>query len=128
MKFLALLLALFVIVVGIAGVVRPEILITVGRYVITPAGLYAVAALRVGFGLVLIFVALKSRAPRTLRALGAVVVVAGLATPLFGVERARAIFDWEAAHGTALIRVGAGLAIVLGSFLAFAIAAGRRAA
>ena len=128
MKFLGLLLALFVIVVGIAGVFMPESLLSVGRYVITPAGLYAVAALRVGFGLVLIFVALKSRAPRTLRALGAVVVVAGLATPLFGVERVRAMFDWEAAQGTALIRVGAGLAIVLGSFLAFAIAAGRRAA
>jgi|SRR5437773_2528958 len=128
MKFLGLLLALFVIVVGIAGVFMPESLLSVGRYVITPAGLYAVAALRVGFGLVLIFVALKSRAPRTLRALGAVVVVAGLATPLFGVERVRAMFDWEAAQGTALVRVVGGLLVVLGSFLAFAIAAGRRPA
>ncbi len=113
-------------VVGVAGIVTPDSLLTVGRYVITPVGLYVVAVLRVGIGLVLMLVARLSRAPKTLRACGAVVLVAGLATPLLGVERARAILDWEATQGATLIRVGAGLALAIGAFIAFAVAAGRR--
>jgi hypothetical protein len=126
MRSAALLVALFVIVVGIVGLVSPDSLMTVGRYVITPAGLYAIAALRVGIGLLLILVAPISRAPRTLRALGAVVVVAGLTTPLFGVDRSRAILEWEATQGTALLRAGAVVALTAGALLAFAVTGDRR--
>jgi hypothetical protein len=128
MKSLALVVALFIIVAGVAGVLAPGSLLVVGRFVVTPGGLYAIAALRVGIGLVLILAAPISSAPKTLRALGAAVIVAGLATPLFGVERARAIVDWEATQGTALLRVGAGLALAIGVFIAFAVGAGRRPA
>jgi hypothetical protein len=128
MRSLAWLVALFIIVVGLVGIVAPDRLLTVGRQVVTPGGLYAIAVLRVGIGLVLMLVAPISRAPKTLRALGAVVIVAGLTTPLFGVDRARAIVDWEAAQGTALLRIGAGLVVVIGGFIAFAVAAGHRPA
>lgn len=127
MRSLALLIALFIVVAGTAGVIAPDGLVTVGRYVVTPVGLYAIAALRVGIGLVLMLVAPTSRAPKTVRALGAVVLVAGLTTPLFGVERARAIFDWEVTQGTTLIRIVAGLVLAIGAFIAFAVGAGRRA-
>ena len=126
MRIAALLVALFVIVVGVVGIFTPDSLMTIGRYVVTPVGLYAIAALRVAIGLVLMLVAPISRVPRTLRVVGAVVLVAGLATPLFGVERTRAILDWESTQGTALIRVGAGLALAIGGFVAFAVATGRR--
>ena len=126
MRVLTLLVALFIMVVGLVGVFTPDSLITVGPYVVTPLGLYVVAAVRVGIGLLLMLVARISRAPRTLRAFGAVVFVAGLATPLFGVERARAILDWEATQGTALVRVVAGLLFVIGGSIAFAVGAGRR--
>jgi hypothetical protein len=128
MRPLALLVALFIMVVGIVGVVAPDRLMAAGRYVITPVGLYAIAALRVGMGLVLMLVAPTSRAPKTLRAVGAVVLVAGLATPLFGVDRARAIADWGATQGTALLRGAGGLMLAIGSFIAFAVATGRRPA
>jgi hypothetical protein len=94
MRIAALLVALFAIVVGVVGIFTPDSLMTIGRYVVTPVGLYAIAALRVGIGLVLMLVAPISRVPRTLRVLGAAVRVEGLATPLFGVERTRAILDW----------------------------------
>ena len=68
MRFPALLVALFIVVVGLVGVFAPDRLMTVGRYVVTPVGLYAIAALRVGIGLVLMLVAPVSRAPKTLRA------------------------------------------------------------
>ncbi len=57
---------------------------------------------------------------RTLRALGAVVCLQGLAATLFGLERARAILEWEAMH-TALLRAGAVVALVTSGFVAFAV-------
>jgi hypothetical protein len=128
MRSLALLVASCIMVVGLVGVVTPDSLMVVGRHMATPVGLYVVAALRVGIGLVLIVVAPISRVPRTLRWLGAFVLVAGLATPFFGLERTRATLDWIATQGTALIRVGAVLAVAIGACIAFAVATGRRPA
>jgi len=121
MRPLALLVAVFIICVGVTGIFMPESLLSIRQYVVTPKGLYAVGALRVGIGLVLMMVARVSRLPKTLRTLGAIVFVAGLATPIFGVDRARAVLDWQATQGTALIRIGAVLAVLAGAFVAFAV-------
>ncbi len=122
MRSAALLVALFTIVVGLVGIVSPDSVTTVRRqYFATPVRLYAAGAVRVAMGLVLILVAPTSRAPRTLRALGAVVCMQGLAAMLFGPERARAILDWETTQGTALLRVGAAVALATGGFVAFAV-------
>jgi ribose/xylose/arabinose/galactoside ABC-type transport system permease subunit len=126
MRYPALLVAAFITVVGITGVFAPDRLFENGRYVATPGGLYAIAAIRLAVGVVLLLVAQRSRTPRLLRTLGAIVLVAGLATPLFGVERTRAILDWESTQGTGLIRAGAVLALALGGFLAFAVTPARR--
>ena len=75
-------------------------------------------------GLVLILAALSSRWPRTLRALGAVMCLQALAATLFRLERARAIMEWEAMQGTALLRAGATVALVAGGFMALAIIKG----
>jgi hypothetical protein len=61
------------------------------------------------------------RAPKTLRALGTVVCMQGLAAMLFGPDRARAILEWEAMEGAGVLRVGAAVALVTGSFIAFAV-------
>jgi len=126
MRIAALFVALFVIVVGVVGIFLPDSVMTIAQYVVTPVGLYAIAALRIVIGLVLMLVAPISRMPRTLRVVGAVVLVAGFVTPLFGVERTRAIMDWEFAQGTALLRVVAVLLLAIGGFIAFAVATGRR--
>ena len=126
MRYSALLVAAFIVLVGITGVFAPDRLFAIGRYVVTPAGLYAIAAVRIAVAIVLIMVAPRSRVPRLLRVLGAAVLLAGLMTPLFGAERARAILDWEAAQGPGLIRACAFLAVALGGFLAFAVTPSRR--
>jgi hypothetical protein len=121
MRIAALLVALFTIFVGIAGIVSPDSLTTVRRlYFATPAGLYTAGAIRVAMGLVLILCAPTSRAPRTLRVLGALVCMQGLATTLLGPDRARAILEWEAMH-SALLRAGAVVALAAGGFIAFAV-------
>jgi hypothetical protein len=125
MKWLALFIAVVIMIAGLAGILAPDRLLALRQYVVTPVGLWVITALRVGIGLVFIQVARISRAPRTLRALGVVVFVAGLATPLFGVERSRAVFDWAATQGSALMLVEGCVALALGGFFAFAVAAGR---
>ena len=121
MRIAALLIALFTIVVGAVGIVSPDSVTTVRRqYFATPVRLYAAGAVRVAMGLVLILAASSSRWPRTLRALGAVVCMQGLAAMLFGPERARAILEWETSH-PALLRTGAVVALATGWFIAFAV-------
>ena len=122
MRFAALFVALFTIVVGIAGLVSPDTVTTVRRaYFATPAGLYGAAAARIAMGLVVIRCAAASRAPKSLRALGAIMCMQGLAATLFGPDRARAILEWETMQGTALLRVGAAVALAAGGFVAFAV-------
>jgi hypothetical protein len=125
MRSAAFLVALFAIIVGVVGLVSPDSLIAVGRYVITPVGVYAIAVLRVGIGLLLMLVAPISRAPKTLRAFGAVVLAAGLSTPLFGVDRIRAMLEWEAMQGPALLRAVAVVALAAGGFIAVAVTGSR---
>jgi hypothetical protein len=122
----ALLVALFTIVVGIMGLISPESVTTVRRqYFATPVRLYAAGAVRVAMGLVLILCAPASRARKILRALGAVMCMQALAAMLLGPDRARAVLEWEAMQGTALLRVGAAVALAAGGFIAFAVS-GRR--
>ena len=126
MRSAALLVAVFTIVIGIVGLISPDSGTTVRRlYFATPVGLYAAAAVRVAMGLVLILCAPASRAPRTLRALGAVMCMQALAATLLGPDRARAVLEWETMQGTALLRVGAAVALAAGGFIAFAVSGHR---
>ena len=117
MRILALLVALSVV-----GIVSPDSVTTVRRqYFATPVGLYAAGAVRVAMGLVLILAASVSRAPKILRALGAVMCAQGLAATLLGLDRAQAVLEWEAMHPV-LMRAGAMVALAGGSFIALAVA------
>jgi hypothetical protein len=118
----ALLVAVFTIVVGIVGLMSPDSVTTVRRlYFATPVGLYAAAAVRVAMGLVVILCAPASRAPKTLRALGAVMCMQAFTATLLGPDRARAVLEWEAMQRPALLRVGAAVALAAGGFIAFAV-------
>jgi len=104
-----------------AAIVSPDTATTLRRsYYATPGRFYAAGAVRVAMGLVLVLAASSSRWPRTLRALGAMMCLQAIAANLFGLERARAIMEWEAMQGTALLRAGAVVALATGVFVAFA--------
>jgi hypothetical protein len=120
MKLLAIGIGVLIIVVGMIGLVHPTTLLAIGQTAITPMGLYIITGLRVGIGLVLLLAAAASRMPRTVRAAGAVIVLAGIATPFFGVDRSRAVLDWLTAHH-GLLRIDALLASALGVFMVYAI-------
>jgi hypothetical protein len=123
----ALLVALISVAIGVAGLVSPNDLMTLRRqYVGTPVGLYAVAAVRIAMGVVLLLAATTSRTPRLLRALGALMCLQGVAATILGVDRATAVIDWEWGMPTALLRVGAAMALATGGFIAFAVMTGSR--
>src|SRR5262249_33507440 len=117
-KRLTPLLAALVVAAGVAGVVAPDRVLGLRSLAAAQGGVLVFAAVRVAIGVVLIMAAPNSRAPRTLQAVGALLLLVGLATPLFGVERTRAVLEWEAAQGPALMRLGGAIAVTLGVLLA----------
>ena len=127
MRVLALVAASVFFVLGIGLLVMtPDLMIAAEPYLLTTSGLLAIGAIRVGIGLVLILAAGRSRAPAALRVLGVVVLVAGVATPFFGVERSHAVADWAATHGTVVPRIAGALLLAVGAFVAFAVRVPRR--
>jgi len=70
---------------------------------------------------VLMRAARVSRAPITFRVVGVFLMVMGVLTPLYGLERTRALLEWWSTHGTASLRAGAGIAAAFGLFIIFAM-------
>ena len=118
----ALFAAVFSIGVGVAGILVPDSLTAIRRqYFATPERLYAAAAFRMAMGIVVILAAATSRAPKILRALGALMFLQGLTATLLGNDRARAVVEWESMQGHAILRVGAAVALAAGVFMAYAV-------
>lgn len=131
MKNLAFVFGLCIVTVGAAGILMPSGLVWIAQHFVTSVAFYIIAAVRVAFGLVLISVASASRAPKALRVLGYVILIAGITTALTGLlamGRARAIIDWWLRQESGVLRLTGVLALALGGFIAYACAPTRRAA
>lgn len=120
MNLLAIVVGLLIVAVGVVGMTAPDSLVTIGRNALTPTGLYVIAVLRVCIGIVLILAAPTSRMPKTLRVLGAVAVIGGITTPLFGVDRSRAVVSWWVSQSPLFLRLAALFAAAFGSFIIYA--------
>ena len=131
MKNLAFVVALLILAVGAVGILVPSGLVWIAQHSVTSGVFYVIAAVRVAFGAVLISVASVTRTPKTLRVLGYLVLIAGIATALTGlvaIERARAIIEWWLQQGSGGVRLAGALVLALGGFVAYACAPARRAA
>ena len=84
-----------------------------------------IGAIRLALGFLLILVAPASRMPKTMRVLGVLVCAQGLiqivGMPFLGLDRARAILEWEAMLHPVLLRIGAVVALATGGFIAYAV-------
>ena len=126
MRMAALLVGLLTVGIGVIGLVSPASVTAVRRqYFATPATLYTAAAVRLTMGLVVILGATASRAPRTLRLLGALMCMQGLSATILGPEHARTVLEWETMRPT-LLRAGAAVALACGVFMVFAVITGHR--
>ena len=130
MKNLAFVVALLILAVGAVGVLAPSGLVWIAQYSVSSGAFYVIGAVRIGLGLLLISVASSSRAPRTLRVVGYLIVIAGITTVLTGLlamERARALIAWWLEQGPGVVRLAGALVLAIGGFLAYACAPARRA-
>ena len=119
MRLLGLAIGALVILGSAISFAVPDLRLSLERSVMTPAGFYAIAGLRIAIGLVFMLTAPASRTPRTLRVLGFVVIIAGLMTPWFGVTRARAVLNWLASAGPLLMHLDAVVGMAIGGFLVY---------
>jgi hypothetical protein len=129
-KALAFVAGLGILAVGEIGLLMPSTLVWIAQRFGTPLQWYAIGAVRVAFGVLLLSVAATSRAPRTLRVVAFIPLLAGLgalATPFVGIERARAILEWWSQLGPGYVRLSALSLLLLGGFIAYACAPARRA-
>ena len=129
MKTLAFVFGLCIVTVGAIGILVPSFLVWIAQHFVTSGAFFVLAAVRVAFGLVLISVASVSRAPRTLRVLGYLIVIAGITTALTGLvamDRARAIVEWWLQQGSGVVRLTGVVVLAGGGFVAYACAPARR--
>ena len=131
MKTLAFSMALVIMAVGTVGILAPSGLVWIAQIFVTSGPFYVIAAIRVAFGLLLISVASASRAPKVLRVIGYIILIAGITTALTGalaIERARASIEWWLQRGTSVVRLTGVLVLAFGGVIAYACGPARRAA
>ncbi len=121
MTYVALGLSLFIVALGVLGILSPARLLAFVRRIQTPGGLYTAAALRLVFGVALFLVAPESKAPDLLRIFGVLAVLAALLTPFVGLGRFGKVVDWWSSRGSLFIRAWSAIAFALGLYVAWAV-------
>ena len=114
MKKIVLLLAAVMVLFGLTGVLWPEALMAVAKYSVTAKGIYVVAAVRIIIGALLLIGAGATRMPKTLRVIGGIILVAGVATLFMSAQQAQSLVDGVLARGVEFFRVAACLPLIVG--------------
>jgi hypothetical protein len=121
-KTVAFVIGLCIFAVGAVGILAPSTFIWIAHHADAPVDLYIISAFRFAFGVLLFSVASNSRAPRTLRVVALGPILAAIALPFVGVERARATIEWWTLQGSSVIRLTGIPLMALGAFIAYACA------
>jgi hypothetical protein len=119
MRWFGLAMGALLILVGAITVAVPGLRLAMERSIMTPAGLYVVAAVRIAIGLGFLLAARAAQTPRMIRVFGLIVILAGLLTPWFGVTRAHDLMNWLENTRPLLMRVDAVVAMAIGAFLVY---------
>ncbi len=119
---MTLLVALFgalIVVAGVAGIFSPGQIRRLlgswpvhGRYV-------AAVVIRLGFGLLLIWIAEDLRYPLIMKILGGISIAAATGILIMGRERLDRMVEWWMALGDGVMRLGMLLALLFGAFLVY---------
>lgn len=122
METAAFALSVLVAILGAIAFAAPARALDIARAFDRPGGLYILAAIRLVLGVALVLAGPSSLEPEVVRALGILIGVAGILTPVVGVERQRRLLNWWSARGRAFQRAWAAVGLALGLFLAYAVA------
>ena len=122
MQLVALALSVSLVVLGVLSVIAPARALDIARVFDSPGGLYALATIRLVLGVVILLAGPASREPEVLRIIGIVIGVAGVITPLVGLDRQRRLLNWWAGRGLGFQRAWAAVGVAFGLFLVYAVA------
>lgn len=114
MSYVVALFGIFFTIFDVFGLIFPSRIIAFVSRWQTQAGLYLAAIIRIVLGVASLFTASTSRAPLYLRILGVVAVVAGVATPFFGLHRFKAVIHWWSRQSIVFIRACLAVVILFG--------------
>ena len=107
--------------IGAWAVIDPRALESFADLFLTPTGLWMAVALRLTVGLLMIMAAAGSRMPVTLRVLGALIFLSGLALPVVGLDRMLAVAAWGSSQSDLTLRLVGLVVAALGGFVAWAV-------
>ncbi len=125
MKAIALFIAALMVLLGLTGMFWPEGLMELAKFSFTPNGIYVTAIVRVIIGALLLIAAGATRAPKAVRVIGLVILVAGIASAFITAERAASLQDWLLGHGPNPLRIAACVPLLVGLFIGGATLAKR---
>jgi len=121
MKTIALIINIFLAILGALGSVSPGRLFLLAREFQNMTAILVAAGLRMLLGTALLSSAPDSRMPRTLRFSGVLSLLTGIASPFIGVGGFRRILKWWHELGPSFIRVWAGSILAFGLFMIWAL-------
>lgn len=104
---------------GFTGVLFPWRLLHFVRLWQSRTMLYVAALIRIALGVAMLIAAPDTRAPSFMFALGALIVIIGIATPFFGLDRFRAVLNWWTSRSAIFQRAWAFVAMAFGIGLVY---------
>jgi hypothetical protein len=122
------LFGILIIFLGLTGVVSPPRLFSLVSRWQSQLGLYLMAGIRILLGAALLFASADSRAPVYLQVFGGVALLAGVATPFFGLRRFEALLGWWRQRPLMIVRSCCLLVILIGLSFVWAVFPGMGAA
>ena len=115
------LLAVFVLLMGVWGVLAPSRITDLVIRFASKGGLWVAAGIRLVLGLALWFAAPVSRAPLLLQVLGVIALVAAFVLPLMGVDRFKALINWWTKLSPTAMRFNCLFAVAFGGVILWAL-------
>jgi hypothetical protein len=114
---LGILAGALIAIIGVTGLVSPDIFRRAVGAMQMPPALYVAAAIRFTVGVALVAAAPASRAPWPLRILGAAIAIGGMLTPFWGEAMARTVLSSWDAMGPGMVRLWSAAGAILGAFI-----------
>jgi hypothetical protein len=114
LNIFTLIIGLFMIAVGLTGVVAPTDVGTIAQNATTPAAVWALAALVLVAGIVMLRAAGTASAPMVIRIIGVIAVIGAVLLPFEGGR----LVNWWVGHGPAFIQMTGVVKIVVGAVVA----------
>lgn len=117
MKAIAIFIAALMVLLGLTGALWPEGLMPSATYAFSRSGMYVIGAVRIILGGLLFFAASATRTPKTIRVIGLIILLAGIATAVIPPERAMLMKVWLLARGPETLRIAAFVPLAVGIFV-----------